>query len=184
MTAKVKKVALAFSLLSVFLATACGSSTPHAAPKVQGQVVSCASIAHNPAITKGTTVPCIDGGAGQILESVKGPVVLNVWGSWCAPCMQEIPHFVDLAQTKKVAIVGVDVEEPNMKVGRAFILSHGMTWPVLFDPDGRTKALYGIGVPVTWFINAQGVVIYRHVGIITSDAILYSEVKKYLGISI
>ena len=180
----VKKVALALSLLSVSLATGCGSSTPQASPKVKGQVVSCASIPHNASITKGTTVPCIDGGAGQILESVKGPVVLNVWGSWCAPCMQEIPHFVDLAQTGKVAIVGVDVEEPNMAAGRTFILSHGMTWPILFDPDGRTKALYGIGVPVTWFINAQGVVTYRHVGIINSDAILFSEVKKYLGITI
>ena len=180
----VKRVALALSFLSVFLSTACGSSTPQAAPKVQGQVVSCASIAHNPAINKGTSVPCIDGGAGQILESLKGPVVVNVWGSWCAPCMEEIPHFVDLAQTKKVAIVGVDVEEPNMKVGREFMLSHGMTWPILFDPDGRTKALYGMGVPVTWFINAQGVVTYRHVGIITSDAILYSEVTKYLGVSL
>jgi thiol-disulfide isomerase/thioredoxin len=184
MTLMVKRVALTLSLLSVFLMTACGSSTPQAVSKIQGQVVSCASIAHNPAIAKGTSVPCIDGGAGQILESLKGPVVVNVWGSWCAPCMEEIPHFVDLAQTKKIAIVGVDVEEPNMKVGRAFILSHGMTWPILFDPDGRTKALYGMGVPVTWFINAQGVVTYRHVGIITSDAILYSEVTKYLGISI
>ena len=184
MTVMVKRVALTLSLLSVFLVAACGTSTPSAAPKVAGQVVSCASITHNGAITKGTSVPCIDGGAGQILEAIKGPVVLNVWGSWCAPCMQEIPHFVDLAQTKKVSIVGVDVEEPNMKAGRTFILSHGMTWPILFDPDGRTKALYGIGVPVTWFINAQGVVTYRHVGIINSDAILFSEVKKYLGISV
>ena len=184
MTLFVKRGAIALGLVSVFLLSGCGSATPQAAPKVAGQVVSCASIPHNPAITKGTSVPCIDGGAGQILESVKGPVVLNVWGSWCAPCMQEIPHFVDLAQTKKVAIVGVDVEEPNMASGRKFILSHGMTWPILFDPDGRTKSLYGIGVPVTWFINAQGVVTYRQVGTITSDAILFNEVKKYLGISL
>jgi len=59
-----------------------------------------------------------------------------------------------------------------------------MTWPILFDPDGRTKSLYGIGVPVTWFINGQGVVTYRQVGTITSDEILFNEVKKYLGISL
>jgi len=168
---------------AVLLLTSC-SSAPSKKISTTGKVTSCSEIRVDRVINKGTTVPCIDSGPGIVMESLRGPVVVNVWGSWCAPCRAEMPHLVALAKTKKINIVGVDVEEKNREAGKTFMLSHGMTWPVLYDPDGRTKMLYGLGVPVTFYINAKGEVAYRHIGIIESDKILFDEVKKYLGIDL
>jgi thiol-disulfide isomerase/thioredoxin len=178
-----KKLALALALL-VFAAFAIYMGGAKKAVEVKGLIASCTQIPVNSSVTEGTQVPCIDGGPGVIMESIKGPAVINVWGSWCAPCVAEMPHFIELANTKKVTSIGVDVEEKDSQAGKKFIRTHGITWPVLFDPDSRTKSLYGIGVPVTWFINAQGEVAYRHAGIIASKEILFSEVKKYLGITV
>ena len=168
---------------AVLLLASC-SAPPSKKIDATGKVTSCSEIQVDRVVNKGTVVPCIDGGPGIVMESLRGPVVVNVWGSWCAPCRAEMPHFVALANTKKINIVGVDVEEKNREAGKAFIESHGMTWPVLYDPDGRTKMLYGLGVPVTFYINAKGEVAYRHIGIIKSDQILFDEVKKYLGMDL
>ena len=119
-----------------------------------------------------------------MLEGIRGPVVINVFGSWCAPCQQEIPIFVSLYATKKVSIVGIDVDETNMQAGRNFVIKKGITWPILYDASGVTKSSFGPGVPVTWFLNAKGYVVYRHVGLVTSQAQLNAEVTKYLGIKL
>lgn len=160
-------------------------SVAHATNKVPvGKVVSCSSIIHATSVAKGTFLPCLDGGKGMTFESLRGPVVVNVWGSWCAPCIEEIPHFRALAATNKVRIVGIDVEERNMAAGRKFLLSHGMTWPILYDQDSRTKAIFGFGVPVTWFIDSTGKVTFKQIGTIHSDKILFDLVNKYLKVKL
>lgn len=129
-------------------------------------------------------LPCLDGGKGLTFESIRGPVVVNVWGSWCAPCIEEIPHFRALAAKNKVRIVGIDVEERNMTSGRKFVLTHGMTWPMLYDPDARTKGIFGLGVPVTWFIDANGKATFKQIGTIHSDQQLFDLVTKNLKMSL
>ena len=92
------------------------SCSPVASKKVviQGKVISCSEIRVDSSVTKGTRVPCIDGGSGIVMESLRGPAIVNVWGSWCAPCVAELPHLVALAQKKKINIIGVDVEEKKV----------------------------------------------------------------------
>jgi len=109
---------------------------------------------------------------------------VNVFGSWCEPCNQEIPHFLDLQALHKVSIVGIDVEETGMQAGRNFVVKKGMSWPILFDTNGATRGIFGLGVPVTWFIDAQGKVAYKQIGVITSTAELKAEVRKYLKIKV
>ena len=167
---------LALSLLFI------SANTSFAAPT--GSVVSCANIATDSSKTKGTSLACLAGGKPVLLESIKGPAIINVWGSWCIPCRQEMPHFAALAKLKKVTIIGIDVEEANLAAGKNFVLAHGMNWPILFDPDGRTKSAFGMGVPVTWFLNNKSVIVYRQIGIINSDQLLFNEVSKYLKIKI
>ena len=149
-----------------------------------GFVESCDQINTDPAITSGTKFQCLDGKSEVILEAIRGPVLINVWGSWCPPCKLEMPFLVALAQTKKVAIVGINIEEPDMETPRDFVVQTGITWPNLFDDDGRSKGTFGFGVPVTWFIDASGKVTYRHIGVIASQEILFAEVEKYLGIKV
>jgi thiol-disulfide isomerase/thioredoxin len=135
-------------------------------------------------VKKGTFLPCLDGVGSTAFEAIRGPVLVNVWGSWCEPCQQEIPHLVDVAKLNKVAIVGIDVEERNMQSGRAFVASHKMSWPQLYDVKAKTRGIFGMGVPVTWFIDVHGTVVYKQIGLFQSTAQIKQLVKKYFGITL
>jgi thiol-disulfide isomerase/thioredoxin len=168
--------------VSVLLLAGC-TTTPSAISK--GELVDCSSLSVDRTIT-GTQLDCLDGSAGINLEALRGPAIVNVWGSWCGPCQDEIPLFVDFysrAKTK-VTLLGIDVEEAQVADGRHFVETHGMTWPNLFDPDGRTASALGMGVPITFFVDAQGVTTYKKIGVITSVQELEMLTQKYLGISI
>ena len=166
-------------VLSLFLAVI--PLTSHAAT---GRVVGCSKITIDKSISKGISLPCLDSKTKVLYQAIRGPVVVNVFGSWCEPCNQEIPHFLDLQALHKVSIVGIDVEERNMQAGRNFVLKKGMSWPVLYDTSSVTRGIFGLGVPVTWFINAQGKVVYKQIGVITSTSELKSEVTKYLKVKL
>jgi thiol-disulfide isomerase/thioredoxin len=176
----------AFALLSAttLLFGAFSFTSASAAQPGQSGAVSCSQIKVEKNVTKGISLPCLDSKSNVIFQSIRGPVVVNVFGSWCEPCQQELPHFLALAKTKKVAIVGIDVEEASIAAGRAFVQKKGLSWPILFDVNSITRGLFGMGVPVTWFIDAHGKVVYRQIGLIHSDAVLNNEVSKYLGIKL
>jgi thiol-disulfide isomerase/thioredoxin len=171
------------TLRILIISTLLLSLTPSA--HAAGSVVSCSAIKTGQGQVKSKTLlSCLDNKSKVMLEGIRGPVVVNVFGSWCAPCQQEIPIFVSLYATKKVSIVGIDVEETNMQAGRNFVVKKGITWPILYDASGITKSSFGPGVPVTWFLDAKGYVVYHHVGLVTSQAQLNAEVTKYLGIKL
>jgi len=141
---------------------------------------SCSAI-KSASVKKGIFLPCLNGSGGAFYEGIRGPVLVNVWGSWCEPCQQEIPRLVKAASTKKIAIIGIDVEERKMAAGRAFVASHKMSWPQLYDEKASTRGIFGMGVPVTWFIDGSGKVVYKQVGLFVSDRQIPQLVKKYFG---
>ena len=149
-----------------------------------GTVVGCQAINVAKGAIKGISLPCLDNKSHVTYQAIRGPVVVNVFGSWCEPCNQEIPHFLQLQALHKVALVGIDVEETSMQAGRNFVIKKGMTWPILYDTTSVTRGIFGLGVPVTWFIDAAGKVVYKQIGLITSTAELKSEVTKYLKIKL
>jgi thiol-disulfide isomerase/thioredoxin len=169
-------------LISTFLLTSCGTQTPKSVST--GKVISCSSIKTDSKITTGTTLECLDGKSKVVIEAIKGPAIINVWGSWCAPCRQEMPFLRELAATGKVQIIGIDVEEPNIETGRRFVVDQGMNWPNLYDRDGSTKSTFGLGVPITWYINSKNEVVHKHIGVLKSKDELFSDVEKYLGIKL
>jgi thiol-disulfide isomerase/thioredoxin len=146
-----------------------------------GKVVSCLSIKSKTIAVKGTSLTCLDGNSSIKLESITGPTLINVWGSWCPPCRAEMPLLRAAFRSGKVNIVGIDIEETSAKNGKDFAIKAGITWPNLMDPKGITKSAFGPGVPVTWFLNKNGVVTYRHIGVFKSAKQLDQEIAKYLG---
>ena len=133
--------------------------------------------------SKGISLPWLSGTGSITYEAIRGPVLVNVWGSWCEPCKQEIPHLVEIAKGGKIAIIGIDVEERNMAAGQKFVAAHNMTWPQLYDVKAKTRGIFGMGVPVTWFIDAQGKTVYKQIGLFTSTDQIKKLVKKYFGIT-
>ena len=172
-----KKVLVVVLLL---LLTACSPSSSY----VKGEVVSCEAITQDATFVGGVELECLDGTTGAQLGALKGPMILNVWGSWCGPCKEEIPIFRSFYEKAKgkVALIGVDVEESNVEDGQKFVGSSGITWPNLYDPDGRSRQYFGMGVPITWFIAADGSVAYKHIGIIKDLDQILELTEKHLGV--
>jgi thiol-disulfide isomerase/thioredoxin len=79
-------------------------------------------------------------GSSFDLASLRGTVtVINVWGSWCAPCRAEAPDLEATYQATKdlgVTFLGVDVRD-GRDAADAFAAGFGLTYPSLFDPAGR-----------------------------------------------
>jgi thiol-disulfide isomerase/thioredoxin len=173
---------LALIVISVLLLAGC-TTTPSAISK--GELVDCSSLLVDATVT-GTELECLDGSPGITLEALRGPAVVNVWGSWCGPCKEEMPILVEFyAKAKdKLTLLGIDVEEAQVADGRHFVETRGITWPNLYDPDGRTAGTLGMGVPITYFVDAQGATVYKKIGVITSVQELEALTEKYLGIKI
>jgi hypothetical protein len=83
-----------------------------------------------------------------------------------------------------VQLLGIAVEEAKAQDSKDFIIANGITWPNLYDAKGKTRGTFGMGVPVTWFIDKAGTVVYKHVGVINSTAELVDLTNKYLKVSI
>ena len=172
----------ALAVVALLLLTACSPSSSY----VKGEVVSCESISQDTSFVGGIEMDCLDRTTGARLGALRGPMILNVWGSWCGPCREEIPilrSFYEKAQGK-VALVGVDVEEATFDDGRRFVERNGILWPNLYDPDGRSREYFGLGVPVTWFIAADGSVAGKKIGAFKDENELLDLTNKYLGVKL
>jgi thiol-disulfide isomerase/thioredoxin len=176
-----KKIALALASL---LLAGCSQNTT-ALPN-DGVVVDCSSIQSIDTGKKAVDLDCLDESSLIDLSSVKGPVLVNVWGSWCGPCKDEMPIFVDFysKHSKSVGLIGISVEEADIQDARDFVEAYGMTWPNLYDADGVTRATLGMGVPITLFIDENGEIVYRKIGVVTTIEELENETTKYLGVDL
>ncbi|MBI3430195.1 MAG: TlpA family protein disulfide reductase [Actinobacteria bacterium] len=169
--------------IASLLMTGCSSQSA-SIPKL-GKVVGCDSISLGKS-SGGIELPCLDGKSSIHLAQLRGPLIVNVWGSWCGPCKDEVPilrTFYGKAEGR-IELLGVNVEEAKRADATNFILRNGMTWPNLIDPDGRTRGFFGMGVPVTWFIDSTGKVVYKKIGVLRNEAELRDLVSKYLNITV
>ena len=175
-----KKVLILLLALSL---TGCSSTQPAA---TKGEVVDCAEVSHVAAKPGDTLLNCLTGTEKISVESLRGPLIVNVWGSWCGPCADEIPLFVEFHHQAngKVKLLGIAVEEAKAQDSKDFIIANGITWPNLYDAKGLTRSTFGMGVPVTWFIDEQGAVVYKHIGVVKSTEELKDLTNKYLKVKI
>ena len=176
-----KKILIFLLALSL---TGCASLTKPISSK--GEVIGCADVKHVAVKSGETILNCLTGSEKISVESLRGPLVINVWGSWCGPCADEIPLFVEFHHhaNGKVKLLGIAVEEAKAQDSKDFIIANGITWPNLYDAKGLTRGTFGMGVPVTWFIDEQGTVVYKHVGVVKSTEELIDLTNKYLKVKI
>jgi thiol-disulfide isomerase/thioredoxin len=94
------------------------------------------------------------------LSKLRGRVVLlNLWATWCAPCLQELPSLLELQKRMpEVAVVAVSIDQ-DPDVYRKFLVDHHVDLLTVRDEDMRVNALYGTAqIPETYVIDKQGVV--------------------------
>lgn len=94
-------------------------------------------------------------------------VVVNWWGSWCAPCRREAPTFAKLSQDKSAdaAFVGL-LARDSPAAARAFNKKFDIRYPSLVDGDGRLALTFSQVLPIqavpgTWILDSQGRVAAR-----------------------
>lgn len=102
--------------------------------------------------------------------------ILNVWASWCAPCLEEHPVLVALGEKKVVPIVGLNYKDKG-EDAKTWLKRHGDPFlTTVADLQGRIAIDYGVyGVPETYVIDREGVIRYKRVGPLT-PAILENKV--------
>lgn len=100
------------------------------------------------------------------------PTIVNVFASWCVPCLQEHPLLMDLARQQDVQIFAINHRD-DAAAARRFLGRHGNPYTrVGTDTSGRTAIEFGVyGVPETFVISGDGTIAYRHVGPLTEDAV-------------
>ena len=114
------------------------------------------------------TAPNLFGGPPVALPALGAaehrPVVVTVFGSWCAPCQAELPMVAAfarsaVAQRTHVLFIGVDEVDPDVSAARAFVRRSGVGFPVAQDLHESVAAALSVpGTPSTYFIDASGVV--------------------------
>jgi len=94
--------------------------------------------------------------------------LLNVWGTWCPACRDEHDDLVWLARDEGVRIVGLNYKD-NRDLALEWLDSLGNPYALsLYDPQGRLGFDLGVyGAPETYVIDADGIVRFRHVGVVT-----------------
>jgi peroxiredoxin len=117
------------------------------------------------------------------LSSYRGKVVLlDFWATWCDPCREEIPHFVELQQKygdRGLQIIGVSIDDSPEPV-RPFYRQFHMNYPVVMG-TAQTGGLYGgvLGLPISFLIDRDGRIYAKHIGA-TDASVFEKEIKKLI----
>lgn len=125
----------------------------------------------------GQSAPEVEGpnlnGAATKLSDLRGRyVVVNFFATWCIPCLQEHPElirFADRHPPERAQVLMVVYDDQPADV-RAFFAKRGGTWPVL--DDSGAKVDFGVrGVPESFLVDPDGLVLTRLVGGVTADGL-------------
>lgn len=132
----------------------------------------------------------LDGNEG-FLSDYKGKwVILNLWATWCPPCLVEIPDLVlfhEANKDKNAIVVGVNYEDIDPAKVRAFAESQMINFPIVrFEgkPDGVSSPLGKLqGLPTTYMVAPDGTVVAARTGMVDQKMLedfmqRYEEMKK------
>lgn len=110
------------------------------------------------------------------------PIVVNVWASWCGPCLYEFPVLQKLSARygKQVAFLGIDSQD-DADAARTFLEEEPVPYPSYSDPDEEIGKSIGatLGLPETVFYDHQGELVHVKRGPYTEDADLVADVRRY-----
>ena len=123
------------------------------------------------------TLESFDGGPVSLSDFKGQPVIINFWASWCVPCRQEAPALEAVWQAlRDDGLVVVGINQPRSDPedqARAFLAEFGVTYPNVFDTLGFMGIDYGVsGIPVTFFVDREGIVERRFVGTLTEGSLM------------
>ena len=149
-------------------------------------------------VTTGTVAPDFEvndllGGRVRLSDHRGEVVLVNIWATWCPPCVEEMPSMERLYQKVggdgfEIMAISIDVEPGGFDLDgnpggdiQAFADSLGLTFPILHDPSGAIQQSYRTtGVPESFLIGTDGILYKRVAGPTEWDAPEYEELIQRL----
>jgi thiol-disulfide isomerase/thioredoxin len=131
------------------------------------------------------TLPCLGHDGTVSLAGLTGPLVVNLWASWCIPCQREVPALQNVYEEARgrFGVLGVDLEDTDASA-LDFARAVGMRYPSVVDRNADVLRQLGFpGPPVTLFLAADGEVVYRSVGEQTERE-LRDNIRKHLQVAV
>ena len=95
------------------------------------------------------------------------PFILNIWGSYCLPCLQENPIFMSAKEQGIIPIIGLNYKDRD-EAARNWLDINGNPFDLnIIDDSGRYGIDLGVyGAPETFIVDASGVIRFKHIGVI------------------
>jgi thiol-disulfide isomerase/thioredoxin len=186
-----RAAALAGLLLA---ASACSTAAPSVGAPDGAKLAPLRAAAGLPACPSGVsralpdlTLPCLSGGpAVPLTQAGTGrPMLVNVWATWCSPCVREVPELIALARagTGQLDVLGVLTQDEETN-GLEFARQFTMNYTSVVDDDGTVMRKFSPGPPVTLFLDAGGTLRHIQRGEIKDSATLRALVRKHLGLAV
>jgi thiol-disulfide isomerase/thioredoxin len=136
-------------------------------------------------------LPCLGGGTSVNLASLRGPMILSFWASWCDECAVEMPALEAFSQAHgdQVPVLGIDYADRYPASGLKTMQEFGATYPSLADPGGDAKGFVEFTkqlnyLPAIYFIDADGAIAYVNMGGVDSVSEMVDLVSEHLGVSL
>lgn len=111
------------------------------------------------------------------------PLVINFWGTFCEPCIREMPSFerqYEEWKDKGVEVVAINLSEDTLTVSN-YVKKLGVTYTILRDVDRKTEKRYGLrSYPTTFFVNPNGTLSSVFVGEMKESQI-HEHIEKIVG---
>lgn len=132
-------------------------------------------------------LPCLGNGPAVRLSGLRGtPMVVNVWQSYCAPCLAELPIMAGVAKraSGKLMFLGIDYQDERLGALRMAAKTQ-MSFPSVQDPARNVGSRLRIaGVPVTFFVRADGTIAGRAAAAFSDASALEQQIEQVLGVRV
>jgi thiol-disulfide isomerase/thioredoxin len=142
-------------------------TTSEAAPAAQAGPVKGVDRSHKGQATPDATFNDPEGNETSLAEFSGKPLLVNLWATWCAPCVKELPTLDRLAASKGIAVVAVSQDSGPHASVEAFLASHKIANLDAYQ-DSKSSLSGALGpdavLPTTFLYDANGREVWRYVG--------------------
>ncbi len=136
------------------------------------------------------TLQGFDGDPAVDLGEVRGPMVINLWASWCGACVEELPLIEEFHQQygDQLAVLGIDFQDSQPVKAAEMIATAGVTYDLVTDPEGSINGQGAVpslrGLPFWALVDQQGTVTHVNAAAVDSVADIVAMVNDHLGLGL